>query len=58
MDELSENEIYIGLKAWYISEILYAPVSALVRTSVALFLLRVSVEPLHKAIVIANLSVM
>ncbi|KAJ4394185.1 hypothetical protein N0V93_003402 [Gnomoniopsis smithogilvyi] len=45
-----------GLKTWYISEILYAPVSAMVRTSVALFLLRVSAVPCHKWIILVNLS--
>lgn len=57
MAELTTEEIYIGLKCWYISEILYAPVSAMVRTSVGLFLLRVSVDPCHKWVIIANLSV-
>lgn len=51
------REILIGLKAWYISEVLYAPVSAMVRTSVALFLFRVSVLPIHRHIIVVVLSV-
>lgn len=57
MADLSTQQIYIGLKCWYISEILYAPISAMVRTSVALFLLRVSVDSYHKWIVLTNLSI-
>lgn len=55
--DLTREQIYIGLKTWYISEILYAPVSAMVRTSVALFLLRLSVHPTHKRIIVAILVV-
>lgn len=54
--DLTTNQIYIGLKTWYISEILYAPVSAMVRTSVALFLLRVSAVPCHRWIILINLT--
>lgn len=57
VSQLTTAKIYRGLKTWYISEVLYGPVSAMVRTSVALFLLRVSVEPLHRWIIIVNLAV-
>lgn len=56
MTDLTTEQVYIGLKTWYISEILYAPVSAMVRTSVALFLLRVSAVPYHKWIILVNLG--
>lgn len=36
---------------------MYGPVSAMVRTSVALFLLRVSVERVHRWIIITNLTI-
>lgn len=57
LNQLTPEQIYIGLKAWYISEILYAPVSAMVRTSVALFLMRVSVSPRFRWIIIVNLAI-
>lgn len=57
MTALSVDQIYIGLKTWLIAEIVYAPISALVRTSVALFLLRVSVQRWHNWVIIANLTV-
>lgn len=55
--QLTLEETYVGLKTWYISEIMYAPLSAMVRTSVALFLLRVATVPIHRWIVIVDLAV-
>lgn len=57
MTELNITQINIGLKSWYISEVMYGPVSAMVRTSVALFLLRVCVQRWHRWIITANLAV-
>ncbi|KAJ0107919.1 hypothetical protein J7T55_007131 [Diaporthe amygdali] len=54
---LSLEETLIGLKAWYICEVIYAPISAMVRTSVALFLLRVATEPVHKWVIYGNLAI-
>lgn len=53
---LTLDETPSGLKAWYICEVLYAPTSAMVRTSVALFLLRIANQPIHKWIIRANLG--
>lgn len=36
---------------------MYAPLSAMVRTSVAIFLLRVATEPIHRWIVIVDIAV-
>lgn len=55
--ELTLEETYLGLKTWYVSEIMYAPLSAMVRTSVALFLLRVATNPVHRWIVLIDLAV-
>lgn len=57
MSQLNTEETYIGLKTWYIAEILYAPVSAMVRMSVALFLFRVATERLHKLIIVVSMGV-
>ncbi|KUI60000.1 hypothetical protein VP1G_07232 [Cytospora mali] len=54
---LTLEETYTGLKAWYLCEVLYAPTSAMVRTSVALFLHRIASESLHKWIIRVNLGV-
>ncbi|KAI3401680.1 hypothetical protein diail_9344 [Diaporthe ilicicola] len=55
--DLTLEETLIGLKAWYICEVIYAAISAMVRTSVALFLLRVATEPIHKWVIYANLGI-
>lgn len=55
--ELTIGETYLGLKTWLISEVMYAPLSAMVRTSVALFLLRVANKPIHRWIVLVDLFV-
>ncbi|ROW11172.1 hypothetical protein VMCG_01153 [Cytospora schulzeri] len=54
---LTFQEVHEGLYAWYICEVLYAPASAMVRTSVAIFLLRVANKPSHKWIIRVNLAV-
>jgi len=45
----------VSLRAWYLCEVLYAPISAAIRTSIAVFLLRLANTPLHKAIIWVNL---
>ncbi|KAG8169815.1 hypothetical protein KVR01_000560 [Diaporthe batatas] len=57
ISNLSLEETLVGLKAWYICEVIYAPISAMVRTSVALFLHRVATEALHKWVIWINLAV-
>lgn len=54
---LTKEEIHEGLFSWYACEVIYAPTSALVRTSVAIFLLRVAGEPAHRWAIWANLAV-
>ncbi|POS70880.1 integral membrane protein [Diaporthe helianthi] len=56
ISDLKVEETLVGLKAWYICEVMYALVSAMVRTSVALFLHRVATETLHKWVVWINLA--
>jgi len=47
----------ISLRAWYLCEVLYNPISAAIRTSVAVFLLRVVVARTHKIIIWVNMVV-
>jgi hypothetical protein len=47
----------IALEAWYICEVLYPPISALIRSSIAIFLLRIAQMKVHKYIIYANLVV-
>lgn len=54
---LTMEEIQEGLFSWYVCEVIYAPTSAMVRTSVAIFLLRVANEPIHRWIIWVNLAV-
>ncbi|ROW01703.1 hypothetical protein VSDG_01989 [Cytospora chrysosperma] len=56
-EELTLEEVHEGLFSWYICEVLYAPASVMVRTSVAIFLLRVASTPVHRWIIWANLGV-
>lgn len=50
---LSLEEAAIGLRAWWLCEMLYAPVTLSVRTSVAIFLLQIAVQRVHRRIIIA-----
>ncbi|KAK6078740.1 integral membrane protein [Seiridium cupressi] len=40
--ELTPDGIEVALRAWYLCEVLYAPLSAIIRTSIALFVLRLA----------------
>lgn len=57
VDQLTPEGAAIGLKAWYLCEVLYAPLSALVRTSVAVFLLKIAAAKTHRIIIYVNLAV-
>ena len=46
----------IGLRAWWLCEMLYAPVTLCVRTSVALFLLQIAVQRVHRRIIIMTIA--
>lgn len=46
--ELTLDGAEISLRAWYLCEVLYAPMSACIRTSIAVFLLRLSVKTWHR----------
>jgi hypothetical protein len=45
----------IALHAWLLCEVIYAPLSALIRTSIAVFLLRIAAVRAHKYIIYGNL---
>lgn len=47
----------IALHSWFIDEILYAPLSALIRSSIAVFLLRIATVKLHRMIIYGSLIV-
>ncbi|KZL87213.1 integral membrane protein [Colletotrichum incanum] len=48
--ELDAGSIVIALKVWYTCEVLYAFISALIRTSICLFLLRLFDRGIHKTV--------
>ncbi len=52
-DGLTLEQAAIGLRAWWLCEALYVPVSLSVRTSVALFLLQIAVQRVHRRIILA-----
>ncbi|KAK4197756.1 hypothetical protein QBC40DRAFT_267349 [Triangularia verruculosa] len=45
-----------ALHSWFLNEALYAPLSALVRTSIAVFLLRIATSKIHRSIIYVNLA--
>ncbi|KAK4188358.1 hypothetical protein QBC35DRAFT_206285 [Podospora australis] len=45
----------IALHSWFLNEAIYAPLSALVRSSIAVFLLRIATAKLHRWIIYGNL---
>ncbi|KAK4162529.1 hypothetical protein QBC43DRAFT_336318 [Cladorrhinum sp. PSN259] len=47
----------IALHSWFLGETLYAPMSALIRTSIAVFLLRIATDKAHRWIIYACLDV-
>ncbi|KAK5652593.1 hypothetical protein OQA88_10354 [Cercophora sp. LCS_1] len=46
-----------ALLSWFICEVIYAPLSALIRTSISLLLLRIAVVKLHRRIIHATVVV-
>jgi hypothetical protein len=54
---LTPESASIALEAWYLCEAIYAPLSGLVRTSIAIFLLRIAQAPAHKCIIWGNMVV-
>jgi hypothetical protein len=55
--ELTPDGIAIALRAWYLCEVLYVPIAALIRTSIGLFLLRLVVLRSHVWAIRVNLGV-
>ncbi|KAK4207253.1 hypothetical protein QBC37DRAFT_456178 [Rhypophila decipiens] len=47
----------IALTSWFICEVLYAPLSALIRTSIALFLLRIATVKWHRYTIYGTLGI-
>ncbi|KAH8899896.1 hypothetical protein GQ53DRAFT_835914 [Thozetella sp. PMI_491] len=47
----------ISLRAWYICEVLYSPISATIRTSIGALLLRIATDETHRRIIWVNLAV-
>ncbi|KAK4180406.1 hypothetical protein QBC36DRAFT_297622 [Triangularia setosa] len=46
----------IALHSWFLNEALYAPLSALIRTSIAVFLLRIATAKVHRNMIYVNLA--
>ncbi|ETS87520.1 hypothetical protein PFICI_01348 [Pestalotiopsis fici W106-1] len=56
-EELTPSGIEVALRAWYFCEVLYAPLSALIRTSIAIFILRLATKPWQKWTIWINITV-
>ena len=49
-NEIAPEEKFIAFRAWFICELLYGPISATVRTSIALLLLNLNPSTIQKRI--------
>lgn len=47
------EEASIALRAWWLCELLYAPITLSARTSVAVFLLQIAVQRVHRRVIVA-----
>lgn len=47
----------VSLRAWYLCEVLYSPITICIRVSICLFLLRVAAQKLHRWILIGNIAI-
>ncbi|KAF6841256.1 integral membrane protein [Colletotrichum musicola] len=55
--ELTVEQAAVSLRAWYICEVLYSPITLAIRTSICLLLLRLAVSRVHRWIIYVNLAV-
>ncbi|OLN94339.1 hypothetical protein CCHL11_02967 [Colletotrichum chlorophyti] len=55
--ELTIDQAAISLRAWYICEVLYSPITLAIRTSICLLLLRLAINKVHRWIIYGNLIV-
>ncbi|RBQ69681.1 hypothetical protein VDGD_03188 [Verticillium dahliae] len=55
--ELKIDDAAVSLRAWYICEVLYAPTTLAIRTSVCVLLLRLASNKIHRWIIWINLAV-
>lgn len=55
--ELTRDQAATSLRAWYICEVLYSPITLAIRTSICLLLLRLALNKAHRWIIYANLAV-
>jgi hypothetical protein len=56
-EELTPAGIEVALRAWYLCEVLYAPLSGLIRTSIAIFILRLATKPWQKWTIWVNITI-
>ncbi|OHE93040.1 integral membrane protein [Colletotrichum orchidophilum] len=55
--ELKVDQAVISLRAWYICEVLYSPITLAIRTSICVLLLRLALNKVHRWIIYGNLAV-
>jgi len=54
---ITTDEAIVSLKAWYLCEVLYSPITVAIRTSICLHLLRIAHQQVYRWIIFANLFV-
>ncbi|KAK0367570.1 integral membrane protein [Colletotrichum limetticola] len=57
LTEVTVDQAAISLRAWYICEVLYSPITLAIRTSICLVLLRLTFMRVHRLVIYANLVV-
>ena len=55
--QLTAKQAATALEAWFLCEVIYPPLSALVRTSIGVFLLRIATKKSHRVIIYTALTV-
>lgn len=54
--DLTPGGASVALRAWWLCEVLYSPLVLLIRTSIALILLRIATNPVHRWVVYVDMG--
>lgn len=57
LTELTVEQAAISLRAWYICEVIYSPITLAIRTSICLLLLRLALNKVHRWVIYVNMAI-
>lgn len=55
--DLSPPQLLVAMRSWWICEVIYVPLSCIIRSSIAIFLLKIATRKLHRVVIWANMGV-